>query len=165
MGIQWTTVSPDAQMEKSFTRSGWSIKISPWAQQQLINEVIREARTSSKELQASVNLSVHDRVQRKPSWQKDHKGSSHVCRRHHLWRGETNLVKNNSILLTVLHTNSQTVVVWWSQAAWTWTTWWTHVFRNIYLWFRLNSDTFLVFLVKPASSQDDLSWTSWNVQY
>ncbi len=76
--------------------SGQSTKITPRAQQRLIQEVIKEPRTTSKELQASVKASVHDATIRKRlgkngihgrvhiHWkatadQKEHKGSSHIC--------------------------------------------------------------------------------------
>ncbi len=49
-------------------RSGWSTKITPRAQWRLIQEVIKEPRTTSKELQASltsIKVSVHDSTIRK----------------------------------------------------------------------------------------------------
>uniref|UniRef100_A0A9J7XSH0 Transposase Tc1-like domain-containing protein n=1 Tax=Cyprinus carpio carpio TaxID=630221 RepID=A0A9J7XSH0_CYPCA len=48
-------------------RSGWPTKITPSAQQRLIQEVIKQPRTTSKELAslASVKGSVHDSTIRK----------------------------------------------------------------------------------------------------
>ncbi len=49
-------------------RSGWPTKITPSAQWRLIQEVIKEPRTTSKELQASlasIKVSVHDSTIRK----------------------------------------------------------------------------------------------------
>ncbi len=49
-------------------RSGWLTKITPRAQRRLIQEVIKEPRTTSKELQASlasIKVSVHDSTIRK----------------------------------------------------------------------------------------------------
>ncbi len=49
-------------------RSGWPTKITPRAQWRLIQEVIKEPRTTSKELQASlasIKVSVHDSTIRK----------------------------------------------------------------------------------------------------
>ena len=46
-------------------RSGQPIKIATRPQQQLIQEVTKEPTTSSKELQASVKVSVHDSTTRK----------------------------------------------------------------------------------------------------
>ncbi len=49
-------------------RSGWPTKITLRAQQQLIQEIIKEPRTTSKELQASlasIKVSVHDSTIRK----------------------------------------------------------------------------------------------------
>ncbi len=55
-------------------RSGWPTKITPKAQWRLIQEVIKESRTSSKELQASfasIKVSVHDSTIRKRlGWEK-----------------------------------------------------------------------------------------------
>ncbi len=59
------------QMEKTWNlpRSGWPTKITPRAQRWLIQEVIKEPRTTSKELQASlasIKISVvHDSTIRK----------------------------------------------------------------------------------------------------
>ncbi len=47
----------------NFPRSGWPTKITPRAQWRLIQEIIKEPRTTSKELQASlasIKVSVHD---------------------------------------------------------------------------------------------------------
>ncbi len=49
-------------------RSGWPTKITPREQRRLIQEVIKEPRTTSKELQASlasIKVSVHDSTIRK----------------------------------------------------------------------------------------------------
>ncbi len=49
-------------------RSGWPTKITPRAQRRLIQEVIKEPRTTSKELQASlasIKVSDHDSTIRK----------------------------------------------------------------------------------------------------
>ncbi len=61
------------QMEKTCNSGGepglyqsrWATKITPRAQRQLIQEVIKEPRTTSKELQASIKASVHDSTIRK----------------------------------------------------------------------------------------------------
>ncbi len=53
---------------ENLPRSGWSTKITPRAQWRLIQEVIKEPRTTSKELQASlasIKVSVHDSTIRK----------------------------------------------------------------------------------------------------
>ncbi len=75
-------------------RSGRPSKIAPRAQRRLIQEVIKEPRTSSKELQASIKVSIHDSDknetgQKRHPWesskakatadQKEHKGLSHIC--------------------------------------------------------------------------------------
>ncbi len=60
-------------MEKTWnsgepSRSGWPTKITPRAQWRLIQEVIKEPRTASKEPQASlasIKVSVHDSTIRK----------------------------------------------------------------------------------------------------
>ncbi len=76
-------------------RSGRPTKITPRAQRRLIQEVIKEPRTTSKELQALlalINVSVHDSTIRKrldkngskakaTAGQKEHKGSSHICQK------------------------------------------------------------------------------------
>ncbi len=105
LGLQRTTVKAIIhKWRKSGTvvnlpRSGWPTKITPRAQRQLIQEVIKEPRTTSKELQASlasIKVSVHDstirkrlgkncihgRVPRqKPLLTKKNKGSSHICQK------------------------------------------------------------------------------------
>ncbi len=49
----------------NLARSGRPMKITPRAQRRLIQEVIKEPRTTSKELQASIKVSVHDSTIRK----------------------------------------------------------------------------------------------------
>ncbi len=74
LGLQRTTVR--AIIHKwsklgtvvNLPRSGWPTKITPRAQRRLIQEVIKEPRTTSKELQASlasIKVSVHDSTIRK----------------------------------------------------------------------------------------------------
>ncbi len=80
-------------------RSARLTKITPRAQWRLIQEVIKEPRTTSKELQASlvlIKFSVHDSTirkrQKRHPWesskakatadQKEYKGSSHICQKY-----------------------------------------------------------------------------------
>ncbi len=74
LGLQRTTVRAIIHKWRKLVtvvnlpRSGWSTKITPRAQQRLIKEVIKEPRTTSKELQASlasIKVSVHDSTIRK----------------------------------------------------------------------------------------------------
>ncbi len=72
LGLQRTTVRAIIQVKLvtvvNLPRSGWPTKITPRAQRQLIQEVIKEPRTTSKELQASlasIKVSVHDSTIRK----------------------------------------------------------------------------------------------------
>ncbi len=66
-------------------RSGRPTKITPRALRQLVQEVIKEPRTTSKELQASlasIKVSVHDSAIRKRPWAKtasmgEFQGKSH----------------------------------------------------------------------------------------
>ncbi len=107
LGLQRTTVR--AIIHKwwklgtvvNLPRSGRPTKIIPRAQWRLIQEVIKEPRTTSKELQASlaaIKVSVHDSTIRKRlgknrhPWesskakaiadQKEHKVSSHICQKY-----------------------------------------------------------------------------------
>ncbi len=107
LGLQWTTVRAIIHKWRklgtvvNLPRSGRPTKITPRAQQRLIQEVIKEPRTTSKELQASVasiKVSVHDSTIRKrldkngihvrvprlkaTADQKEHKGSSHICQKY-----------------------------------------------------------------------------------
>ncbi len=82
-------------------RSGWPTEFTSRVQCRLIQEVIKEPRTTSKELQASlasIKVSVHDSTIRR-DWaktasmgefkskakaiadQKEHKGPSHICQK------------------------------------------------------------------------------------
>ncbi len=72
LGLQRTTVRAIIHKWRklgtvvNLSRSGWPTKITP--QRRLIQEVIKEPRTTSKELQASlasINVSVHDSTIRK----------------------------------------------------------------------------------------------------
>ncbi len=72
--LQWTTVRAIIHKWRklgtvvSLPRSGWPTKITPRAQWRLIQEVIKEPRTTSIELQASlasIKVSVHDSTIRK----------------------------------------------------------------------------------------------------
>ncbi len=106
LGLQWTTVRAIIHKWRklgtavNLPRSGRPTKITPRAQRRLIQEVIKEPRTTSKELQASlasITVSVHDSTIRKRlgkkrhPWesskakatadQKEHKGSSHICQK------------------------------------------------------------------------------------
>ncbi len=74
LGLQRTTVRAIIHKWRklgtlvNLPRSGRSTKITPRAQRQLIQEVIKEPRTTSKELQASlasIKVSVHDSTIRK----------------------------------------------------------------------------------------------------
>ncbi len=103
LGLQWTTVRAIIHKWRKLVtvvnlpRSGRPTKITPRAQRRLIQEVIKEPRTTSKELQASlasIKVSVHDSTIRKrlgknsihgesfkakaTADQKQHKGSSHI---------------------------------------------------------------------------------------
>ncbi len=91
-----TRLSRGARGPKNLPRSGQPTKTTPRAQRRLIQEVIKEPRTTSKELQASLTLikaSVHDSTIRgwaktacmgefqgkSYCWPKYHKCSSHIC--------------------------------------------------------------------------------------
>ncbi len=74
LGLQWTTVRAIIHKWRklgtavNLPRSGRPTKITPRAQRRLIQEVIKEPRTTSKELQASlasITVSVHDSTIRK----------------------------------------------------------------------------------------------------
>ncbi len=74
LGLQRTTVRAIIHKWRklgtvlNLPRSGLPIKITPRAQRRLIQEVIKEPRTTSKELQASlasIKVSVHDSTIRK----------------------------------------------------------------------------------------------------
>ncbi len=74
LGLQWTTVRAIINKWRklrtvvNLPRSGWPTIITPRAQWRLIQEVIKEPRTTSKELQASlasIKVSVHDSTIRK----------------------------------------------------------------------------------------------------
>ncbi len=74
LGLQWTTVRSIIHKWRklgtvvNLPRSGRPTKITPKAQRWLIQEVIKEPRTTSKELQASlasIKVSVHDSTIRK----------------------------------------------------------------------------------------------------
>ncbi len=74
LGLQWTTVRAIIHKWRklgtvlNLPRSGRPTKITPKAQRRLIQEVIKEPRTTSKELQASlasIKVSVHDSTIRK----------------------------------------------------------------------------------------------------
>ncbi len=74
LGLQRTTVRAIIHRWRKLVtvvnlpRSGWSTKITPRAQWRLIQEVIKEPCTTSKELQASltsIKVSVHDSTIRK----------------------------------------------------------------------------------------------------
>ncbi len=74
LGLQRTTIRAIIHKWRKLVtvvnlpRSGWPTKITPRAQRRLIQEVIKEPRTTSKELQASlasVKVSVHDSIIRK----------------------------------------------------------------------------------------------------
>ncbi len=104
LGLQRTTVRAIIHKWRklgtvvNLPRSGRPTKITPRAQRRLIQEVIKEPRTTSKELQASlasIKVSVHDSTIRKSQkwhpWesskakatadQKEHKSSSHICQK------------------------------------------------------------------------------------
>ncbi len=85
---------------RNLPRSGQPTTITPRAQRRLIQEVIKEPRTTSKELQASlasIKVSVHDSTIRKRLGKngihgrvprqkplltkKKHKFSSHICQK------------------------------------------------------------------------------------
>ncbi len=81
LGLQRTTVRAIIHKWRKLvtvvklTRSGRPTKITPRAQRQLIQEVIKEPRITSKELQASlasIKVSVHDSTIRKETGQKWH---------------------------------------------------------------------------------------------
>ncbi len=74
LGLQRTTVRDIIHKWRklgtvvNLPRSGWPTKITPRAKRRLIQEVIKEPRTTSKELQASlasIKVSVHDLTIRK----------------------------------------------------------------------------------------------------
>ncbi len=74
LGLQRTTIRAIIHKWRKFgtvvnlPRSGRPTKITPRAQRRLIQEVIKEPRTTSKELQASldsIKISVHDSTIRK----------------------------------------------------------------------------------------------------
>ncbi len=74
LGLQRTTVRDIIHKWRKLVtvvnlpRSGWPTKITPRAQWRVIQEVIKEPRTTSKELQASlasIKFSVHDSTIRK----------------------------------------------------------------------------------------------------
>ncbi len=74
LGLQRTTVRAIIHKWRKLVtvvnlpRSGWPTKITPRVQRRLIQEVIKEPRTTSKELQASlasIKVSVHDSTIRK----------------------------------------------------------------------------------------------------
>ncbi len=74
LGLQRTTVRAIIHKWRKLVtvvnlpRSGWPTKITPRAQWRLVQEVIKEPRTTSKELQASlasIKVSVHDSTIRK----------------------------------------------------------------------------------------------------
>ncbi len=74
LGLQWTTVRGIINKWRklrtvvNLPRSGWPTIITPRAQWRLIQEVIKEPRTTSKELHASlasIKVSVHDSTIRK----------------------------------------------------------------------------------------------------
>ncbi len=90
LGLQQTTVRAIIHKWRklgtvvNFPRSGRPTKITPRAQRRLIQEVIKEPRTTSKELQASVasiKVSVHDSTIRKRLGKKasmgEFQGKSH----------------------------------------------------------------------------------------
>ncbi len=104
LGLQRTTVRAIIHKWRklgtvvNLPRSVRPTKITPRAQRRLIQEVIKEPRTTSKELQASltsIKVSVHDSTirkrQKRHPWesskakatadQKEHKGSSHICQK------------------------------------------------------------------------------------
>ncbi len=101
LGLQRTTVRTIIHKWRklgtvvNLPRSGQPTKMTPRVQWRLIQEVIKEPRTTSKELQASlasVKVSVHDSTIRKRlgknasmakaiADQKEHKGSSHICQK------------------------------------------------------------------------------------
>ncbi len=105
LGLQRTTVRAIIHKWRrlrtvvNLLRSGRPTKITPRVQQRLIQEVIKEPRTTSKELQASlasIKVSVHDSTKKETGqkwhpWesseakatadQKEHKGSSHICQK------------------------------------------------------------------------------------
>ncbi len=74
LGLQWTTVRAIIHKWRKLVTvvnlpmSGWPTKITPRVQRRLIQEVIKEPRTTSKKLQASlasIKVSVHDSTIRK----------------------------------------------------------------------------------------------------
>ncbi len=104
LGLQRTTVRAIIHKWRklgtvvNLPRSGWPTKITPRVQWWLIQEVRKEPRKTSKELQAllaSIKVSVHDSTIRKrlgkngiqsskakaTADQKEHKGSSHICQK------------------------------------------------------------------------------------
>ncbi len=105
LGLQRTTVRAIIHKWRKLVTvvnlpmSGWPTKITPRVQRRLIQEVIKEPRTTSKESQASlasIKVSVHDSTiretgQKQHPWeiskakatadQKEHKGSSHICQK------------------------------------------------------------------------------------
>ncbi len=112
-------LSTNVETVVNLPRNGRPTKITPRAQWRLIQEVIKEPRTTSKELQASlasVKVSVHDSTIRKRlgkktakaiADQKEHKGSSHICQKNIL-------IKYSNIYL------GKYSVDWWDKS---WTFW------------------------------------------
>ncbi len=144
LGLQRTTVRSIIYKWRklgtvvNLPRSGWTTKITPRAQWQLIQEFIKEPRTTPKEPQASlasIKVSVHDSTIRKRlgknslHGRKVHNGSPHICHKiswlspdiwaNTLWTDETKF----ELLCVPLHqhriswkehnTTVKQVVVWW----------------------------------------------------
>ncbi len=98
LGLQRTMVRPIIHKWRKLVtvvnlpRRGRPTKITPRAQQRLIQEVIKEPRTTSKELQASlasIKVSVHDSTIRKRLGKNGIHGRVQVQGKSHCWPKRT----------------------------------------------------------------------------